>query len=233
MNRPSTFAVCSHDNSPDASVIKMVTFKGPKEALDHLKTLSGQHYDGYIVPNTAAERDAFPCRNKIGPLRADDSNHWGYRFKVPNTTDVYALWIEKQEVGEGYRTLKEDFQEEWVAEWVKRCDCDYAVHSQAQTERDQAHSGRWDEDKGDFVFGEELEDEAGEQETAAGHVVEDSEQKDVEEKEGEEKDGEQKDGEQKDILSVGQQKDVALRRRRLWPLEATVQLRPSVILCTE
>jgi len=218
MNRPSTYAVYAHDAGSDEPE-KKVTFKNPKEAIDFLRTLRGQYYDGgsFIVPNTAAERDTFPHRNKIGPLRADDSNHWGYRFRVPNTTDVFALWIEKQEVGEGYRTLKEDFQEEWVAEWVKRCDCDYVVHSHAQIERDQAHGGRWDEEKGDFVFGEELEDEVAEQETAAsGQVVEDVEQKEDEQKEDEQKDVEQQDveqtaGEQEEGLSVGQQKDVVLR----------------------
>lgn len=231
MNRPSTYAVYSHDDSSDEPERK-VTFKGPKEALDHLKTLRGQYHDGYIVPNTPSEQETFPYRNKIGPLRADDSNHWGYRFQVPNSMYVYALWIEKQEVGESYRTLKEDLREDWVAGWVKACDWDYAVHSHAQIERDQAHGRRWDEDKGNFVFDEELEDDAGEQETAAfGQVVEEIKQKDVEQKNNEQKDNEQKDNEQqdgeqqadeqkigekkdnekKDDLSVGQQKDVALR----------------------
>lgn len=77
MNRVSTYAVYSHHNGVDVTPNKMVVFKGPKEALDFLRTLRGEHYDGgsFIVPNTAFERDAFPYRNKIGPLRADDSNH--------------------------------------------------------------------------------------------------------------------------------------------------------------
>jgi hypothetical protein len=167
MNKPSTYAVYTKDN--DAPKIKMVVFKGPKEALDFLKTLRSDHYDGgsFIVPNTASERDAFPYRNKIGPLRADDSNHWGYHFQVPNTANVYTLWMEKQEVGPDYRTLKEDLGDRAVAEWVKLCKCDYVVHSNAQGNLDQVHGRRYDEVKEEFVFDEELEEEARKQETAA------------------------------------------------------------------
>jgi hypothetical protein len=179
MNRVSTYAVYSHHNGVDDAPKRMVVFKGPKEALDFLRIQRAEHYDGgnFIVLNTASERDAFPYRNKIGPLRDDDSNHWGYRFQVPNTADVVAVWMEKREVGPGISTLKDDLGEEIVAEWVKRCKCDYIVYSAAQGELDRAHGRYYDEDKEDFVFDAELEEEAREQATSAGQVVEDVEQK--------------------------------------------------------
>jgi hypothetical protein len=180
MNRASTYAVYSHHNGVDDAPKKIVVFKGPKEALDFLKIQRAEHYDGgnFIVLNTASERDAFPYRNKIGPLRDDDSNHWGYRFQVPNTADVVAVWMEKREVGPGISTLKDDLEEEMVAEWVKRCKCDYVVYSAAQGGLDRAHGRHYGEDKEDFVFDAELEEESGEQVTSAGQVVEDVKQKD-------------------------------------------------------
>lgn len=193
MNRASTYAVYSHHNGVDDDPNKMVVFKGPKEALDFLRNLRGKHYDGgsFIVPNSVSERDAFPYRNKIGPLHDDDSNHWGYRFQVPNTADVVAVWMEKREIGPGIRTLKEDLGDETVAEWVKRCKCDYVVYSAAQNELDRSHGRRYDEDMEDFVFDTELEEEAGEQETAAERAVENDEQKEGQPKDLKEEAGEQ------------------------------------------
>ena len=196
MNRISTYAVwTTDDGTTDATERKLVTFKGPKEALDYLKNLRTEHHDngGFIVPNNAVERDAFPYRNKIGPLRANDSNHWGYRFQVPETAEVIAIWIEKQEVGAGYRTLKEDLEDPGVIGWVKECECDYVVYSSAQGELDRAYCRRYDEDKKDFVFDGELEQEVGEQELVIRQKVEVAEQKDVEKKGAETKDDEQKD----------------------------------------
>ena len=209
MNRISTYAVwTTDDGTTDATERKLVTFKGPKEALDYLKNLRTEHHDngGFIVPNNAVERDAFPYRNKIGPLRANDSNHWGYRFQVPETAEVIAIWIEKQEVGAGYRTLKEDLEDPGVIGWVKECECDYIVYSPAQGELDRAYGRRYDEDKKDFVFDGELEQEVGEQELVIRQKVEVAEQKDVEQKDVEEKGAENKDDEQKD--DVKQKDDV-------------------------
>lgn len=212
MNRISTYAVCTTDDgTTDATERKLVTFKGPKEALEYLKNLRAEHYDngGFIVPNNAAERDAFPYRNKIGPLRADDSNHWGYRLQVPETADVIAVWIEKQEVGMGYRTLKEDLEDQVVVGWVKECECDYVVYSSAQWELDRAYGRRYDEDKKDFVFDGELEEEFGERELLIRQVGEvakqDTEQKYAEKKNDEQKDDvEQKDVEQEDVQPMTQ-----------------------------
>lgn len=199
MNRTSTYAVFSHHDGADAEPNKMVVFKGPKEALDFLRNLRAEHYDGgsFIVPNTASERDAFPYRNKIGPLRDDDSNHWGYRFQVPNTADVVAVWMEKREVGPGIATLKEELGEEMVAEWVKRCKCDHVVYSAAQVELDRTHGRRYDEDREDFVFDTELEEEAEEQVASVGQVIED-----VERTEGQQEDLEEEAREQ--VMSTGQ-----------------------------
>ena len=200
MNKPSTYAVWTTDDGSDAATErKLVTFKGPKEALDYLKNLRWEHYDngGFIVPNTAAERDAFPYRNKIGPLRADDSNNWGYRFQIPETADVISLWIEKQDVGAGHRTLKEDFGDKGVVEWVKNCECDYVVYSAAQAELDQAHGRRYDEGKRDFVF--DGEEEVREQELVVRQAVRSAEQKDIEQKGVEQKGVEQEDAEKEDV----------------------------------
>jgi hypothetical protein len=80
---------------------------------------------------------------------------------------VHTLWMEKQEVGPGYLTLKEDLGDRAVAEWVKACKCDYVVYSDVQGDLDQIHGRRYDEVKEEFVFDEELEVEAREQEIAA------------------------------------------------------------------
>ncbi|GAB7331134.1 hypothetical protein MBLNU13_g02612t1 [Cladosporium sp. NU13] len=217
MNRPSTYAVwTTDDGSNPGAGRKLVTFQGPKEALDYLRNLRAEHHDngGFIVPNTVAERDAFPYRNKIGPLRPNDSNHWGYRFQVPETADVISMWIEKQDVGEGHRTLKEDLEDEAVVGWAKECDYDYVVYSSVQDELDQAHSRHYDEDKRDFVFDGELEEEVEEQVLVIRQGVgnsaqknvgqKDAEQNDIEKKDTEKKAVEQKDVEQKDA----EQKDV-------------------------
>ena len=212
MNRPSTYAVwTTDDGSNPATERKLVTFKGPKEALDHLKNLRAEHHDngGFIVANTAAERDAFPYRNKIGPLRADDSNHWGYRFQVPETADVITLWIEKQDVGAGHRTLKEDLGDKGVVGWVKECECDYVVYSSAQGELDRVYGRRYDEEKKDFVFDAELEEGVGEQELVIRQVARGAEQKTTEPTEGQQKDTGQREAEQKDIDEKEvEQKDV-------------------------
>lgn len=191
MSRPSTYAVwATDDGSNPATERKLVTFKGPKEALEYLKNLRAEHHDngGFIVPNTAAERNTFPYRNKIGPLRADDSNHWGYRFQVPETADVISLWIEKQDVGAGHRSLKEDLDDKGVVGWVTECECDYVVYNPAQDELDRMFGRRYDEAKRDFVFDRELEKGFGEQELVTRQAVKDDEQKGVEQKAVEQKD---------------------------------------------
>ena len=99
--------------------------------------------------------------------------------------------MEKQEVGPGIPTLKEELGDERVAEWVERCKCDYVVYSAAQGELDRIHGRRYDESKEDFVFDAELEDEGGEQETAATQSVEDVQQKDGQPKDLEKDAGEQ------------------------------------------
>lgn len=227
MNRVSTYAVYSHHSGVDDDPNKMVVFKGPKEALDFLKNLRAEHYDGgsFIVPDTAAERDAFPYRNRLGPLRDDESNHWGYRFQVPNTADVVAVWMEKREVGPGISTLKEELGEEMVAEWVKRCKCDYVVYSGAQVELDQIHGRRYDEDTEDFVFDAELEEEAGQQDTAAKQVVEGIEPTDVQPKDVKEEAGkretaikqvvediEQKDDQPEDLEKEAGEQETAVKQ---------------------
>ena len=188
MNKPSTYAVwTTDDGSNPTTERKLVTFKGPKEALDYLKNLRAEHHEngGFIVPDSVTERDAFPYRNKIGPLRADDSNHWGYRFKTPETADVISLWIEKQDVGAGHRTLKEDFGVKGVVAWVKECECDYVVYSSTQGELDQAYGRRYDEEKKDFVFDGELEEGVGQQELVIRQAVRNNEHKDVDQKDAE------------------------------------------------
>lgn len=191
MNKPSTYAVwTTNDGSNPTTERKLVTFKGPKEALDYLKNLRAEHHDngGFIVPKSATERDAFPYRNKIGPLRTDDSNHWGYRFQTPETADVISLWIEKQDVGAGHRTLKEDLGDKGVVAWVKECECDYVVYSSTQGELDQAYGRRYDEEKKDFVFDGELEEGVGQQELVIRQAVRDDAHKDVDQKDAERKD---------------------------------------------
>lgn len=110
---------------------------------------------------------------------------------------MISAWIEKQDVGEGHRTLKEDLEDETVVAWVKEYECDYVVYSSVQGEVDQAYGRRYDGDKRDFVFDREPEEEGGEQALVIRQVVKDAEQMDVEQKGVKKKDAEQKVAEKK------------------------------------
>ena len=177
------YTIYSNDNQSDIPETQQFTPQGPIEALDFLIHTRSQRYEdhGFIAPIAAIERDTFPYRNKIGPLHPDDSNHWGYRFRLPNTEKIITIRIEKLAVGPGISTLKQELESEEVAPHVQRCGCDYVVYSSAQADLDHAYGRRYDEDRKDFVFDDEVEIEAegGDEvrdargENAAEHAIED------------------------------------------------------------
>lgn len=107
---------------------------------------------GFIVPANAAERDAFPYRNKIGPLRDNDSNSWGYRLRWSNRDVLVSLWIEKgpcyPEHDHFGTTLKDELKANRVTREVQELKIDYVVRPGSRVPR----GGRFDEGIEDFVF---------------------------------------------------------------------------------
>jgi len=154
MTTPTKYAICYTDNEPQ-NIIKHIksTDEGLLAALDILKTARRNTYDNgsFIAPIKPAERDAFPYRNKIGPINpSDDSNYWGYRFRLPGTHTVVAMWVEKLEVGAGIRTLREELGDVEVKGRVKECECEYGAYVAALIGLDRAYGRRWDEGKRGF-----------------------------------------------------------------------------------
>lgn len=112
---------------------------------------------GFVVPANAAARDAFPYRNKMGPLCDDHRNHWGYHLRWPNRDVVVSLWIEKgpcyPEHAHFGITLKEELKANSVTrKEFQKLKIDYVARLGSRV----PPGGRFDEDMEDFVFkGEE------------------------------------------------------------------------------
>jgi hypothetical protein len=157
------YAIFSNDDNSEVPETQQFTMQGPIEALSIARHIRSQRYDdgGFVAPVAAAERDAFPYRNKIGPLRADNSNHWGYRFRLPETEKIISIWIKKLAVGPGNATLRQELESGEMVPHVQRCECDYIVCSSVQANLDRAYGRRYDEDRKDFVFDGELDTVAG------------------------------------------------------------------------
>jgi len=158
------YAIYSNDDNSEVPETQQFTTQGPIEALDIARRIRSQRYDdgGFVAPVAAVERDAFPYRNKIGPLRADHSNHWGYKFRLPETEKkIISIWIKKLTFGPGIPTLKQELESEEMAPHVRRCECDYGVYSSVQANLDRAYGRHYDEDRKDFVFNGELDAVAG------------------------------------------------------------------------
>lgn len=130
-------------------------------ALESLRAERQQAPDqgSFIVPTNATERDEFPYRNRIGPVPDKDSKHWGYRFRVPGTSDVLVMYVEKRQLDQSGEppkpSLKEELEAEGMAEEVQKLEVDYVVYNHAQIAADQAAGRRYDESKRDFVFDDE------------------------------------------------------------------------------
>lgn len=64
-------------------------------ALKWLKLSRERVCYGFVGPRDLADMRAFPYGNHIGLLRNDDSNHWGYGFRMPRYKNVITAWVEK------------------------------------------------------------------------------------------------------------------------------------------
>lgn len=161
------------------------TFPGHWLALRSLMRTRKRLYDSFVVPTDVADREAFPYRNKIGSLRDDSSNHWGYRFRTPNGFHVVSVWIEKDTSGpsgsaRSNRTLKEVFESENGRKLGSRTDIKYDTFPGVDLAPPE---GRFSKKMADFVFPEQEEEEEEDEE-------EDEEAEDEYEEEYEEDDEE-------------------------------------------
>lgn len=120
-----TYAIYS-DDGPNNSVRTHIPSQSLIVSLENLKATRNNIYNpfaSYILQPSAfvaPASDDHPYNNKIGPLRENDSNHWGYKFGWGDK--IISVWIEKQKPEvtmddtSPLPTLKQDLEDPLLAE---------------------------------------------------------------------------------------------------------------------
>ena len=125
MQSVSHYAVYD-DNTSDRSPRMWNCSRGLFLALENVRVVRNHIINPFAGDTFAIDRilpndPAYPFANRIGQLRSDPRNHWGYRF-ADGGKDV-SVWIQKMPAtpnGEIVGSLKDDLEDPVVSWAVQR-----------------------------------------------------------------------------------------------------------------
>lgn len=114
------------DNTSDRSPRMWNCSRGLFLALENVRVVRNHIINPFAGDTFAIDRilptdPAYPFANRIGQLRSDPRNHWGYRF--PDGGKDVSVWIQKMPAtpnGEIVGSLKDDLEDPVVAWAVQR-----------------------------------------------------------------------------------------------------------------
>ena len=123
---PTPFYAVYDDNTPNRSPRMWNCSQGLFLALENVRVVRNHIINPYAGDTFAVDRilptdPAYPFCNRIGQLRSDPRNHWGYRF-AHGGRDV-SVWIQKMPIipsGPVEGSLQADLADPRVAWAVQR-----------------------------------------------------------------------------------------------------------------